>query len=76
MSDCLWGLLDGINDAGLAVSVTFGGRAVSGDGFAIPLVLRYVLEVCDSVQDACEILARVPVHASQNVTLFDRSASS
>jgi hypothetical protein len=24
--DCLWGLLDGINDAGLAVSLTFGGR--------------------------------------------------
>ena len=24
--DCLWGLLDGVNDAGLAVSLTFGGR--------------------------------------------------
>ena len=24
MSDCLWGLLDGMNDAGLAVSLTFG----------------------------------------------------
>ena len=32
MSDCLWGLLDGINDAGLAVSLTFGGRADVGDG--------------------------------------------
>ena len=28
MSDCLWGLLDGVNDAGLAVSLTFGGRRV------------------------------------------------
>jgi predicted choloylglycine hydrolase len=26
MLDCLWGLLDGVNDAGLAVSLTFGGR--------------------------------------------------
>ena len=26
MSDCLWGLLDGMNDAGLAASLTFGGR--------------------------------------------------
>ena len=26
MSDCLWGLLDGINDAGLAISLTFGDR--------------------------------------------------
>ena len=27
MSDCVWGLLDGINDAGLAVALAFGGRA-------------------------------------------------
>jgi predicted choloylglycine hydrolase len=26
MVDCLWGLLDGVNDAGLAISLTFGGR--------------------------------------------------
>jgi predicted choloylglycine hydrolase len=25
-SDCLWGLLDGMNDAGLAISLAFGGR--------------------------------------------------
>ena len=47
MSDCLWGLLDGVNDAGLAVSLTFGGRRDVGDGFAIPLVVRYLLETCD-----------------------------
>ena len=28
MVDCLWGVLDGINDAGLAISLTFGGRFV------------------------------------------------
>ena len=43
MSDCLWGLLDGINDAGLAVSLAFGGRATR-EGFGIPLVVRYLLE--------------------------------
>ncbi len=75
MSDCLWGLLDGMNDAGLAVSLTFGGRSVSGDGFAIPLVVRHLLEVCDSVDEACEVLARVPVHASQNLTMVDASGS-
>jgi predicted choloylglycine hydrolase len=40
MSDCLWGLLDGMNDAGLAISLTFGGRRDVGDGFAISLALR------------------------------------
>jgi predicted choloylglycine hydrolase len=73
MSDCMWGLLDGVNDGGLAVSLTFGGRTASGDGFAIPLVVRYVLETCTSVEEACAVFARVPVHASQNITLVDRT---
>ena len=46
-SDCAWGLLDGINDAGLAVSLAFGGRKVVGSGFGVPLVVRYLLETCD-----------------------------
>jgi predicted choloylglycine hydrolase len=71
MSDCLWGLLDGINDAGLAVSLTFGGRPDVGDGFAIPLVVRYVLETCETVEEAGAALARIPVHAAQNVTVLD-----
>jgi predicted choloylglycine hydrolase len=45
LGDCLWGALDGLNDAGLAAALSFGGRTVSGTGFGIPLVLRYVL-VC------------------------------
>ena len=73
MSDCLWGLLDGVNDAGLAASLTFGGRPVVGDGFGIPLVMRYALEVCESVSEACRVFARIPVHAAQNVTVLDRS---
>jgi len=73
MSDCLWGLLDGINDAGLAISLTFGGRRDVGDGFAIPLVVRYVLDTCDTVAEARSALGRIPVHAPQNLTLLDRS---
>jgi predicted choloylglycine hydrolase len=73
MSDCLWGLLDGISDAGLAVSLTFGGRPAVGDGFAISLVVRYLLETCETVAQARSALARIPVHAPQNLTLLDRS---
>ena len=75
MSDCLWGLLDGMNDSGLAVSLTFGGRPDVGDGFAIPLVVRYLLETCDDVAQARAALARIPVHAPQNLTLLDRTGS-
>ncbi|MEO8476986.1 MAG: C45 family peptidase [Actinomycetota bacterium] len=73
MSDCLWGLLDGMNDAGLAVSLTFGGRRVLGDGFGIPLVVRYVLEVCGTTAEAREVLARLPYSLSHNLTIVDRA---
>jgi predicted choloylglycine hydrolase len=75
MSDCLWGLLDGVNDAGLAASLTFGGRRAVGDGFGIPLVIRYLLETCASVGEARAQLAQIPVHAAQNVTLLDRTGA-
>jgi predicted choloylglycine hydrolase len=70
-SDGLWGLVDGINDAGLAVSLTFGGRRVVGDGFGVPLILRYVLQTCETAKEAGEVLKRVPTHMSYNVTVLD-----
>ncbi|MFZ5962232.1 C45 family autoproteolytic acyltransferase/hydrolase [Thalassococcus sp. BH17M4-6] len=70
-SDGLFGLVDGINDAGLAVSLTFGGRREVGDGFGVPLILRYVLQTCTTTQEAGEVLARVPCHMSYNVTVLD-----
>jgi predicted choloylglycine hydrolase len=73
MLDCLWGLLDGVNDAGLTVSLTFGGRPEVGEGFGIPLIIRYVLEVCGNVGEAVRVLRRLPVHMSYNVTVLDRS---
>lgn len=67
------GAADGINDAGLAVSLTFGGRRVTGTGFGIPLIIRYLLEVCDRTADAVAVLRRVPSHMSYNVTIVDRA---
>ena len=72
MSDCLWGLRDGMNDASLALSMTFGGRRALGDGFGIPIVLRYVLEICEDVAEARATLARLPYSLSHNLTLVDR----
>ncbi len=71
MSDCLWGVLDGINEDGLAVSLSFGGRRAMGEGFGVPIVLRYVLEFCRSTREAAGVLARVPVHMAYNITLLD-----
>jgi predicted choloylglycine hydrolase len=70
-SDCLWGLLDGMNDDGLVISLTHGGRKSSAPGFAIPLVVRYLLEVAGTVDEARAALDRLPVAASYNLTMMD-----
>jgi predicted choloylglycine hydrolase len=75
MVDCLWGALDGVNDAGLAVSLTFGGRKVVGDGFGVPLIVRYILEFCDTTDQAAEVLRRVPCHMAYNVTVVDKTGA-
>jgi predicted choloylglycine hydrolase len=74
-SDMLWGLLDGMNDDGLAVSLTFGGRPGSGEGFGIPIVLRYILETCATVEQAVVALQRIPVAQSYNVALVDTTGN-
>lgn len=73
MADGLFGLIDGMNDAGLAVSLTFGGRREVGDGFGVPLILRYVLQTCATTTEAEAALRRIPSHMSYNVTVLDRA---
>jgi predicted choloylglycine hydrolase len=70
-SDGMWGLVDGMNDAGLVASLTFGGRRVVGEGFGVPLILRYVLQTCVNTAQAVRALKRIPTHMSYNVTVVD-----
>jgi predicted choloylglycine hydrolase len=72
-SDCLWGLVDGMNSDGLAISLTFGGARGSAAGFGIPMVVRYLLEVAGTVEEAVTALSRLPISMSYNLTLTDRS---
>ena len=72
-TEAIAGAADGVNAAGLAVSLTFGGRKAVGKGFGIPLIMRYVLEVCDTTEQAVAVLRRVPSHMSYNVTVVDRA---
>ena len=72
MSDCMIGLVDGVNEAGLSASLTFGGSRMVGDGFGVPILIRYVLETCDNAKDAAATLARIPCHMAYNVTVLDK----
>ena len=71
MSDCGWGLMDGINDQGLTVSLAYGGRRVAGEGFGIGLVMRYLLQTCTTTAEAIARLATVPVHMAYNIAALD-----
>ncbi len=73
VNDCLIGLVDGINDDGLAVSLTFGGRKECGSGFGISFILRYVLEFCKTVDQAVKCLTTIPSHMSYNVLVVDKT---
>lgn len=74
--DSLWGCLDGINEFGLAVSLAFGGSRVIGTGFGVPIILRYILQTCDTTRQAIEALNRVPCHMAYNITLNDCSGDA
>jgi len=69
------GCLDGMNADGLVASVTFGGGLVQGEGFAVILIARYVLETCSCASDAIQALSRIPVALSQNVTILDKTGA-
>jgi predicted choloylglycine hydrolase len=60
-----------MNSDGLVVSLSFGGRRGSGPGFAVSLVVRYLLEVASSIEEVREILDRVPVAMAYNLTIVD-----
>jgi len=71
ISDGIWGLLDGINEDGLVISLTFGGRRAVGEGFGIPLILRYALETCSATDEAIQVFKKTPSHMSYNITILD-----
>ncbi|UUX50605.1 C45 family autoproteolytic acyltransferase/hydrolase [Nisaea acidiphila] len=76
MGEGVSGLLDGVNEHGLAAALTFGGRHVYGRGFGIILIIRYLLQVARDLKDAAEVLRRVPCVWAHNVLVQDSSGRS
>ena len=76
MVEFLWGLSDGINDAGLSIALAYGGRTRTGRGFGITTILRYVMETCETVDQALAVLDRVPSHMAYNVVIADAGGNT
>lgn len=76
MAEGVIGLLDGVNDSGLAAALTFGGRPAAGPGFGILLILRWVLEACRTVREATEALGSARCGWAQNLLLLDAAGET
>ena len=76
MVEFLWGLSDGINDAGLSVALAYGGRSETSVGFGITTILRYILETCETTDEALKVLRRVPSHMAYNIVIADKSGKT
>jgi len=72
-SDVFIGREDGINEKGLGIGMTFVGGGVIKPGINFILAGRYVLEKCDSVNDAVKVLSNMQLSTSQNFVLADHS---
>ncbi len=75
MADCMTGLVDGMNDSGLVISLAFGGSREVGTGFGIGLIQRYVLETCHTVQQAVDTLKQLPAQIAYNLALLDHDGN-
>ncbi|MFI4916140.1 MAG: C45 family autoproteolytic acyltransferase/hydrolase [Phycisphaerales bacterium JB060] len=75
VTDCVFGALDGVNAHGLCVALAFGGRQVSGDGFAAPLLVRYALQTCTTAPEAAAAIARVPCYMTYTFVCLDASGA-
>ena len=76
MVEFLYGLSDGINGAGLGVALAYGGRSEGGQGFGVTTIVRFVLETCDTVDEALSALKRVPSHMAYSLVLADASGQT
>lgn len=76
MVEFLWGLSDGVNDAGLSVALAYGGRVETGEGFGITTIVRYILETCETVEQGIAVLRRVPSHMAYNIALADKNGAT
>ena len=64
---------DGINENGLACALTFVYPVKINYGFNAGMLVRYILEKCNDVNEALSFLEEVPISSSQNIIIADRN---
>lgn len=62
---------DGINEYGLAIGLTFIYPAIIKPGFNAGLLVRYLLEKCQTTEEAIQKLKLLPIASQQTLTIAD-----
>ncbi|AZU64566.1 C45 family autoproteolytic acyltransferase/hydolase [Neobacillus mesonae] len=66
------GRCDGLNEKGLAMGYTFMNRKRPGDGFICHMIGRLLLELCETTEEAVDLLKEIPHRGSFSYVLFDQ----
>ncbi|MBW8351115.1 C45 family peptidase [Bacillus sp. IITD106] len=71
----LVGRLDGMNGNGLVVGLHFVNNEFYQKGFLCSTIVRIVLEMCKDVEEAIQLLKKLPHAACYNYSLLDRKGN-
>lgn len=64
---------DGVNEHGLAVALTFIYPTKIAAGLNAGMLVRYLLEKCQTTSQAIQALQKLPIASAQTITLADKN---
>ncbi|KSU89079.1 MULTISPECIES: C45 family autoproteolytic acyltransferase/hydolase [Priestia] len=70
------GRMDGMNEKGLVVGYHFVNRRRQTGGFICCTLARFILESCETTEEAIAVLERAPHRHAFNYSLYDRSGNA
>ena len=74
-NDTLIGRYDGINEAGLAIAISYVAGRADKVGVMFPLAVRHVLDTCRTTQEGVAFLESIPHVRATNFLLMDASST-